>query len=339
MNQLPRLLLASLACLPATNGLAAVGLGEQVTDLQFGELRNGDGRSALSQFRGQPIVIMDWTMDNTNALQYGVPKATDLYKQYAAAGLVVILHETSPDSTPAERDAFMLRQFPGNPVWVSGPLRLDIQRVGDQFLPRFAVIGADGSLLAEGVLWTEGKELDQTIAKEMKQRKTGWGSSAPIRKARALLHGQQDCAGAAALLDGLKAGEADATELAAVRTEIHDRLESLSLAAEHFLAAGECSRSVQAAETLEALVKACGQASEYQEKSSQLSERIATPEFQAQLMLEKKLLSITKSLARKRPKGPEAKQLRKLAEQNPESAVAQRALRLAERIEIATRKT
>lgn len=47
-----------LAALPAQN--ARVAVGERMPDVELAGLANGDGRTKLSEFRGQPVVVDFW---------------------------------------------------------------------------------------------------------------------------------------------------------------------------------------------------------------------------------------------------------------------------------------
>jgi hypothetical protein len=56
----PLFLLAASA-LPAQDGAPkAAAVGDQVPEFDFGAMVNGDGRTKLSQFRGQPILLDFW---------------------------------------------------------------------------------------------------------------------------------------------------------------------------------------------------------------------------------------------------------------------------------------
>lgn len=49
-----------LACAAAPLLGQAAGVGEAVAEFDFGPMLNGDGRTKLSEFRGQPILIDFW---------------------------------------------------------------------------------------------------------------------------------------------------------------------------------------------------------------------------------------------------------------------------------------
>ena len=47
--------------LPAQDGARTVAqVGDQVPEFAFGAMLNGDGRTKLSEFRGQPILLDFW---------------------------------------------------------------------------------------------------------------------------------------------------------------------------------------------------------------------------------------------------------------------------------------
>lgn len=333
MNTLLSGVALTLVSLSASMASAGVSVGQPMQDVHLPALLNGDGRASIGAFLGQPVVVMDWEMSNPNSLQYGVAKARDLHEKHASKGLVVILHELTRGADIADVEAFLLRVAPGPRVPVCTAVNLGVERVGEQFIPRFAVIGVDGTLVEEGVVHNEAKQLEAAIRTELGKLKSGWGESRKVKKARALLHGKGDVAGALAVWNEM-AAEGDAQgEAAALKAEIDRRLERFRIAAEHDLENGECARAVLA---IDALATAAEGLDAWQEPIAALREKISSDEFAAELALEKKVVKIARGMEKKRPKAATAKKLEKLAGEAPGTSVARRALRLADRVTRAT---
>ena len=319
-----------LALSPASAG---VRVGDPMTDIRLPNLLHAEGADSLHDLLDRPVVIMEWATGNANSIQYGVATSRGLHEKYAAKGLVVVLLESSSGSEIADIEAFLMREAPGPRLPLCGAVNLGVEREGEQFIPRFVVIGVDGTLVEEGVLWNEGKELETAVKSEMAKLKAGWGTDRSIRKARALLHGKGDVAGARAAWAALADGDAPGDEVDALKMEIDRRLERLRVATEHHLESGECARAVAA---LDALATATSGVAAWEEPVAALRARTSGATFAAEVALEKKLTKITRGFAKKRPKASVAKKLEKLADEVPGSSVARRARRLADRVARAT---
>ncbi|MFG0319087.1 MAG: hypothetical protein ACF8XB_17575 [Planctomycetota bacterium JB042] len=304
-------------------------LGEPVPDVRFGEMLNGDGRTRLAEFRGQPVVVLQWTHTSDNCLQYAIPKARELARR-TEDGLVVILQETEFQET-VDLQAFVLRELPGLDVRCCRLVQdLPVRWTGETGQPCFAVIGADGTLAAEGLLWTRGKQLDDAVKEEMKRLKKGFGESKAARAVRSRLFGPKaDLAAALAAADG--AGD----ERDALRSEIERCFEARVAVVRHLVDGGRSSR---ARRELDELASAASGVPAWESPLADLEATLSTAEFAADLAWEKKLDALTRPFASKRPKPQHGERLRKLAEEAAGSRVASRADALAEAVERATRE-
>jgi hypothetical protein len=210
-------------------------VGETVPDFEFPDLVGHDGRTRLSELRGQPVLIAGFRQHLADGL-HAAWVANELFREHADDGLVVVVIDTVAwsDGTWAAKQSFWLRCL-GSRLWLaSGSPEspdLPIARTNskrDEF--SLVLIGVDGKLVCEGSAELASAAttpndhrtaIKSAVAAELKRLKTGWGGSDSVRRARASAFGKGDFAGALRILRaaGADAEDADA-ELAEVQDEI-----------------------------------------------------------------------------------------------------------------------
>lgn len=171
------LLMPLLQATALRDAAADAKVGEAVPEIEFGPLLHGDGRTRLSEFRGQPVVVIEWVASSENCWNYAIPKARELHGKYAASGLVVIL--TEGELTGAvDLQAVLLRGAPGLAVRAGGRADLRVAWSEQAFLPRFAVIDAEGKLAGEGLIHTRAKLVDD-LARDLSKACAKAGRGTP----------------------------------------------------------------------------------------------------------------------------------------------------------------
>src|SRR5262245_21739173 len=95
-------LLAAIALAPvaAQQGVVPAKVGEKVPDFEFPPFQNGDGRQSLSEFAGQPVLIVFWSA----ALRSPIPldpleEFIDQDSRLRDQGLVTLFVEASKADT------------------------------------------------------------------------------------------------------------------------------------------------------------------------------------------------------------------------------------------------
>lgn len=263
-----------------------------------------------------------------------MPHAIKRDKELSKIGLVTILMESQNSE---DIEAFMYKTFPTNGCMVTKrSIQLPIKSTSNG-LPSCALIGVDGTLLAEGSLGNIGGKLPDLIDAELRKAAKGWGASKDLKKVRSMLYGKKkDIAGALALAKKIQASNDEETaDLALVMSEIDTKIATLEKSAKYLREQGLVSEGLDAAEDFAKAAKG----DEAREASAkELLASFQTPEAKAELALEKKLTKIERMVSAAGVSGREIPALQKLAKGNEETKVGARALRLAGFFEKATAK-
>ena len=312
---------ANAAATPAPKA----ALGEVVPEHEFRPfLAGGDGRQQLSQFRGQPVLIVNWTDTDfgLGAAEQSKKLAEDLVPQ----GLVSILMD-SHNKKEDELLSSAMRLFPGSPSRFMRTDNLPIAYEKNGPPPVIALVGVDGTLLLAGSYTIDLGKAEKLIKAELKKRKSGWGEHEAARSARALAYGEQRLAAAREAIAAALAAEPDSAELLQVRDEIDARFASWERTV---LVLTEEGRLVQALDEAQRLAKAVAGNPDWEGRAAILVQGFDAPEVASALELDRKLLALLKPLDKRGPGEADVAKLRKFAESAGETAVGKRAQRLAD---------
>src|SRR5262245_5477842 len=157
-------------------------IGEVVPDYAFREfLAGGDGRQKLSEFRGQPVLIVNWT--DTDFGRGAAEDVEKMAKELAPEGLVTILLDTH-NKGAQEIEASVMRLYPGSPALLTQNQKLPIEYLADGPPPNVALVGVDGTLLVAGSYTVDLNKATKLVKTELKRTKTGWGEQEAARAAR-----------------------------------------------------------------------------------------------------------------------------------------------------------
>jgi hypothetical protein len=256
-----------------------------------------------------------------------VPSAIKEQAEKSKDGFVSILLESQ--GLPEENLlGFMVKRFPKNecmtlPGSGGAGLRTEPSSPG---LPHAALIGADGTVVWAGR--PGGSNVSKLIEAELKKIKEGWGKSKDAKKARQLMYGKGDLAGAAKLLESVK------DQIKAEEREDYDAaVEELAVryAAEKKSVTGliEVGRYVDAQKNAVALLKSVKGHEAWEAEAAALVEGFKDPETDKQLKADAALSKIIKSWGDKAPKADAAGPLRKFGEKNQGTKAAERAFAYA----------
>ncbi len=252
-----------------------------------------------------------------------MPHAIELDRKYAAKGLKVVLVHCQDRIDLAK---FMYERFPRNRALVTADNPIAAGDTTRLALPRAALVGIDGKVLALGHRNEVGKLIDRLIPKELARMKEGYGADEVVARARAAFLVDMKFAETDVLLEQYRPqDEAAAKDAIEARVELHRRLDLVLDATRYRLDAGLYRL---AATDLEALKEGVAGKPAWEERVALLAERLESIEGKAQLALEKKL---ERQLARaeKGVKKGAAASLRKLVAGHEKTDVGRRALRIA----------
>jgi hypothetical protein len=312
--------------------LPKTAIGERLPELTFREFLSGeDGRQKLSEFRGQPVLIVNWT--DTDFGLGAATQAKKLAADLASEGLVTILMD-SHNKKEEQIRASGMRLFPGSPSRLMQTQNLPIAYLDNGPPPDVALIGVDGTLLLAGSYTIDLSKAEKLVKAELKKLKSGWGEHEAARAARALAFGQQRLAAARAAIAEALAAESGAAELGEVRSEIEARFASWDGSVQQLMERGDFLLAQARARALAEAVS--GDA----EWAAQAAVRLAAfeqPEAVQELELDRKLTALLGPLEKRKPNEGDVAKLRKLAEGAGDSRVGARALRLAETAQLAAR--
>ena len=218
----------SLALLLLSSSLIAqerAAVGDVLPDYEFKQLVQHDGRTRLSELRGQPVIVAGFKQHLVEGLD-AAWVAKDLLHKHESDGLLVVLEDQmawKKSDSWARVLGFWMRFF-GHPVWITsnfgdGHEDLPIQRKRSQRDVRSLVlIGVDGRLVLEGVAEpakNAEKSSDFRVAfrravhAELEKRKKGWGPTKTARRVRALAYGKGELAKANAAIAKAGGDEAE----------------------------------------------------------------------------------------------------------------------------------
>lgn len=320
-------------------GLAALGvasaasqakpqaaIGDVVPDYEFREfLAGGDGRRKVSELRGQPVLVVNWT--DTDFGRGASQEAEKVVEELCPEGLIVILLETH-NMKPIDLEAAAMRLYPGSPAWLAPNQKPPIQYLENGPPPNIALIGVDGKLLIAGSYTADFGKASKLAKEELKRMTGGWGENETAKQARALAFGEQRLAEAKALVDAALAAEPSQAELLEVQGELAVRRASWEASARHLLAAG---RTLQALEAARALAAATRGAAEWEASAASLLQELSGEQVTRESELDGQLAKLLKPLAKKPPKAADATKLRAFGEgEAAGTRVGTRALHLAQ---------
>lgn len=307
-------------------------LGQLVPDHAFRDfLSGGDGRQKLSEFRGQPVLIVNWT--DTDFGRGAAQEVEKLARELAPEGLVTILLDTHNKTAP-EIEAAVMRLYPGSPARLTQNQKLPIEYLDNGPPPDVALVGVDGTLLVAGSYTTDLAKASKQVKSELKKKKDGWGKHEAARKARSLAYGQENLGAArAAIAAAVLADPADA-ELAAVQAEVAARFDARARAVRYFLEHGQPLRAVDEARALLAAVQGVA---DWEAQAGALLAELEGETIARELELDRRLSALMQPLSKKAP-DREAEKLRKFAAEAGEATrVGRRAQHLAEVAALAAR--
>jgi len=307
-------------------------LGQAVPDFAFRDfLAGGDGRQKLSEFRGQPVLIVNWT--DTDFGRGAAGEVDKVAKELVPEGLVLILLDTHNKTAP-EIEASVMRLYPGSPARLQQNQKPPIEYLDNGPPPDIALVGVDGTLLTAGSYTVDlGKAL-KLVKAELKKREKGWGEDERARTARALAHGQGLLAAAkSGVEEGLRTSP-DHAELKAVRAEIDARFEQMTRSVRYFL---ECGQTLRAQEAARALAAAAKGDAEWEAQAAKFLQEFDGEAAARELELDRKLSALLAPLAKKAP-DREPEKLRKFAAEASATRVGKRAQHLAEIGALAAKK-
>lgn len=319
--------LSWLALAPISQGPAAAekaAIGELVPDYDFRELSGGDGRRKLSELRGQPVFIVNWT--DTDFGRGAAGQAEKVSKELVSQGLVCILLDTH-NKAQEDIEASVMRLYPGNVCWLSRNQKLPIQYLDNGPPPDVALIGVDGKLLIAGSYTSDFGKARELAEAELERLKTGWGNHKVAQKARAEAFGRKHLAAARALIEeGLKS-EPEQPELLAVQAEVETSrrcwMDSVGILTER----GEFLRALDVARALsEAVVGNTA----WEGEAAGLLTSFETPEAEAELARDRKLAALLKTLQRKKPAQGDIDKLSSFAKSCGDTRVGRRASHIAQ---------
>jgi hypothetical protein len=310
----------------AAGGDEPAEVGEPVPDFELRQVLGGDGRTRLSEFRGQPVLIADWT---DMEVGLGAAKgAAKLHEELGEDGLVVLLHEFKRKD-PAWMQGFALKNLDGTDAPLCCTQSFPIRYEENGFPPNVALIGVDGTLLAAGSYLVDLGRAGKLAKAELKRARSGWGEHPDARKARAEAFGRGELAAARARITAALAEEPEHAELLAVRDELETRFRTWRQSVEHRRERGDAVRARDAAELLLAAVE--GDA-EWEPDARALAAELATEDAQRELELALELDARLKAIRRKGPRDGDEEKLRELAAEGADTRVGARAARWADAV-------
>jgi len=309
---------------------AKVGVGSVVPDYEFAELLGGDGRLSMNDFRGHPVLIVNWT--DSDFGRGAAEQLQKVAKELVPQGLVSILHD-SHNKTRDDIEAAVLRRFPGNRSWLTRTRNLPFDYEDNGPPPDIALVGVDGTVLIAGSYTVDFGPAVKAVKTELKKRKSGWGEHKVARKARALAFGDGALQRAYAMLVSALSDEPDHEELGVALDDVTTAYLGRSGAVTHLLETGHPARAHEIARDL---VRDVAGHKRWEPEATKLLKRFDEKAVKEEIERDEKLTSTLKPLAKSKPKATHVKKLRKLAEQWGDSPVGRRAAHLADMAERAS---
>ncbi len=315
-----------------------VSAGELLPDVAFREVLGGDGRTKLSEFRGQPVLIAWYS--TVFAGMEGARVAADLERELNGdlpdSRLVVILMAIKKHES-AHLRAMQLRELPGARCRLLANQELYVaydQSNGPP--PRMVLIDPDGKLLYAGSYQGAG-DVEELVGQELERIEKGWGTDPLACQARALAFGKGRLGEARELVESALAGAGPdgpggREELTQLAAQLETRYTALERSVGQLLDQGEPRRAAQA---LASLTTATEGHPAWYDRTERVRARFEL-ESPREAELEKKLDSLMKPTLKNRPKKGLEDKLRSFAEGDAAGTkVGQRAARLADAVALA----
>ena len=325
-----RNLVLALAVLGAVipRGSEKVSPGQPMPELELRTVLGGDGRTKLSEFRGQPVLIAWYStvFAGLEAARAAVKMEEELNGRAPGSRLAVFLMEIK-NGDAAYLRALQMAELPE----ARCPLlrTLDLPVAYDDSLgppPKLVLIGVDGTLLYAGTYQRAGA-VEDLVQVELEKMEKGWGEDPVVREARALAFGQGKLGAARQRLE--QAG-LEGDERPRLKTELEQRFTALERSVAFHLGQGEPGRAAAAAE---ALTAAASGVPDWVARASAASATLATPESKREAELEQQLQALLKPTLTKKPKEGLDEKLRAFATGKAAGTkVGERATRLADAV-------
>lgn len=294
--------------------------GDVVPDVTFPTFLHGDGRQRLSEFRGQVVVVV--TFADVYGGMSAAQRAIKLHRDLAKHGLVVVMAHVQAGGTRGSGSAgkdlavWSLNRCPGWDARMCEGVNAPWNWHGKGTPPLYAVIGADGRLVAAGSIRSNPKQLDKSVHAALKQLKKGWGDKGEAR-VRALIYGRRQLGKAHVVAEGGMVREV---------ADVYARQKGV---VQWLLDQGQWLRAEREAR---GLAKAVSGMAEWETEVAELIGRFDTPDGRRELALDKKLSKLLSPLKKKGPRKGADRPLRRFSEKATGTAVGKRAAVLAERV-------
>jgi hypothetical protein len=298
--------------------------GELVPDYEFHTLVGCDGRKKLSELRGQPVLIVNWT--DTDFGRGAAERVESVGKKLVPRGLVLILHD-SHGKKQEDIEASVMRLYPGSKAWLTRTQKLPIEYADNGPPPDVALIGVDGRLLIAGSYTSDMGKATKAAEAELARAKAGWGEHKLAKKARAAAFGQSKLGQAKALLDEALAAEPSQPELLEVQQEIESSRALWARTVTFLMEQGEHERALARAK---ALAESVAGVPEWESEAAALVEAFAAEDAKAELDADRKLAAILEQLEKRKPAKADADKLASFAKSCGAPKVRARAQHLAD---------
>lgn len=234
-----------------------------------------------------------------------MPASIKVQEQFGDDVQVIFVECQGTEKDTYEAFAWKMKWMGNNAIWTNERV---IPTVG-RGLPEVALIGVDGTVLMQGYPGDFGKQLEETIAAEVKKSKDApAGSPAALKKAWASF-AKGDLGGALAECD--KVGGDDGAK---ARADMVARTEARIARVERMLAAGDLA---EADELVGALQKSCKAVAELAPKVAAVATKLAAPELATEREAAKAWASFSAKVAKDKPfDGGNVKKAEGLAEKH-----------------------
>lgn len=253
-----------------------------------------------------------------------MPASLKLQEEYGNDLAVLFVECQGADADTAEAFAWRMK-------WMATPAMWTTERPFDpegRGLPAFALLDAEGTLLLSGNPLAMKKQIEETIAVEVKKAKAPpGGTPAALAKAWSTF-AKGDVTGALEACDKLAVGEGELSEaVKALRKEMVARTES-RLARAQWL--GDNGYASDALALLGDLAKGVKGSFELESKVANELARLQAPDKASEVEAAKALAALQQKMAKDKPfEDANAKALAKLAERHAGTRAGERAARLA----------
>ncbi len=315
---------ASIAAVVVPNPEDKASVGGVVPDFAFGDfLAGSDGRQKLSEFRGQPVFIVNWT--DTDFGRGAAVRTHKFAKDLIPDGLVVILRDTH-NKNADEILVSAMRRYPGSLARFARNMKLPIEYQDNGPPPDIALIDVEGRLVIAGSYTVDMGPAEKRIAAELKRRQTGWGTHDAVRDVRAICYGKGRIGEALVRCEKALAAEPENAELKQVESELRAQFEADAQRVRYALDRGECALARSRAS---ALADAAVGSADWQAVAESLLAEFEKPDVQKELALDAELAAALKPLQKKEPTAKDVEKLERVAKDAGDTRVGRRAKELA----------